>query len=418
MLTSQGTGPNVTAPAPDPSWVATHFVQKYYDVLLRAPDHLNRFYKPDSTVSVVDAGDEPPPIRTAKGLKDIQELVNTGVAWAEAKTKHVDSQFSINGGVLLSVAGQLVFKSGLERPFTQTFFLATQENGFYVHNDILRIGAVTAAPRTASAPAAAAPTPALAAPTSNGNHAQSAPVPAVVTAPAVVEAAPLPAPPPAFVRPAAPAAAEAPASAPSPAPASKPTKAVGSPAPAAQRQAVPSPVPPSPSSWAQLVKVQENKVVAAPPVAAAVPQARVPHPVAAPQEAVATAANGQPPGAASHAAREEEGSQDQSGAHHGGTNFHCISVRNLPQVHLSLDEIQEKFVQFGRLRPGHGTVTVHNTGTGKVAYIKFEDAAGVEAALQGTVHIGDRQVEICRQDTPVSSVGFMPRGSAARGGPG
>lgn len=49
----------------------------------------------------------------------------------------VDAQGSYCKGVLVLVTGYMCGKTG-KRKFSQSFFLAPQENGFYVLNDIFR----------------------------------------------------------------------------------------------------------------------------------------------------------------------------------------------------------------------------------------------------------------------------------------
>lgn len=49
----------------------------------------------------------------------------------------VDAQASYKDGVLVLVTGRLT-KENIVKTFTQTFFLAPQENGYYVLTDILR----------------------------------------------------------------------------------------------------------------------------------------------------------------------------------------------------------------------------------------------------------------------------------------
>lgn len=50
----------------------------------------------------------------------------------------VDSQASANGGILIQVLGEMCNNNGPSQKFSQTFFLATQTNGYYVLNDIFR----------------------------------------------------------------------------------------------------------------------------------------------------------------------------------------------------------------------------------------------------------------------------------------
>ena len=51
--------------------------------------------------------------------------------------KSIDSQDSLNAGVLVVVTGTMWSKDS-KRDFVQTFFLAPQEKGYYVLNDISR----------------------------------------------------------------------------------------------------------------------------------------------------------------------------------------------------------------------------------------------------------------------------------------
>lgn len=59
-----------------------------------------------------------------------------GVISAEIAT--VDTQESYGGGVHVLVTGYLTGRDGVKRTFTQTFFLAPQETGYFVLNDMFR----------------------------------------------------------------------------------------------------------------------------------------------------------------------------------------------------------------------------------------------------------------------------------------
>ena len=52
------------------------------------------------------------------------------------------SQYSLNGGVVAQVTGIMQRPGAAKRPFVQTFFLAVQEKGYYVLNDIFRCAAL------------------------------------------------------------------------------------------------------------------------------------------------------------------------------------------------------------------------------------------------------------------------------------
>lgn len=55
-----------------------------------------------------------------------------------AEIKTADAQESFEKGVIVLVTGCLTGKDNVGRKFTQTFFLAPQENGYYVLNDVFR----------------------------------------------------------------------------------------------------------------------------------------------------------------------------------------------------------------------------------------------------------------------------------------
>ena len=74
----------------------------------------------------------------------------------------MESQYSLNGGVIVLVTGSLFTKAQAKRRFVHTFFLAPQETGYFVLNDILRfLVEESEAAKTASTTASAA-TPHLA----------------------------------------------------------------------------------------------------------------------------------------------------------------------------------------------------------------------------------------------------------------
>lgn len=56
----------------------------------------------------------------------------------KAEIKTADSQRSLGDGVIVVVTGCLTGKDNLRRNFTQTFFLAPQDSGYFVLNDVCR----------------------------------------------------------------------------------------------------------------------------------------------------------------------------------------------------------------------------------------------------------------------------------------
>lgn len=71
-----------------------------------------------------------------KGIDEKIQSMNYCEYIAHIKT--VDAQESLGGGVIVLVTGYLIGKDNVKRDFIQTFFLATQDKGYYVLNDIFR----------------------------------------------------------------------------------------------------------------------------------------------------------------------------------------------------------------------------------------------------------------------------------------
>lgn len=64
-------------------------------------------------------------------------MLSTELGRLEIKT--VDAQESLGGGVTVLVAGYFTGNNYAKKDFVQSFFLAPQENGFYVLNDVFRV---------------------------------------------------------------------------------------------------------------------------------------------------------------------------------------------------------------------------------------------------------------------------------------
>lgn len=116
--------------------VGSYFVQQYYQVLQQQPDYVHQFYTDSSSIVRVD-GDS---AESASSLLEIHSLL-LSVGFSGIKVKTINSLESWNGGVLVVVSGSVKLKdvSGW-RDFVQTFFLAPQEKGFFVLNDVFHFG--------------------------------------------------------------------------------------------------------------------------------------------------------------------------------------------------------------------------------------------------------------------------------------
>lgn len=71
-----------------------------------------------------------------QGIKDLLLSLNYQDYNIEILT--ADAQASYMKGVIVLVTGCLTGKDNVRRKFTETFFLAPQDNGYYVLNDVFR----------------------------------------------------------------------------------------------------------------------------------------------------------------------------------------------------------------------------------------------------------------------------------------
>ncbi|XP_021279800.1 putative G3BP-like protein isoform X4 [Herrania umbratica] len=119
---------------PGPVQVGSYFVGQYYQVLQQQPDLVHQFYSDASTMIRVD-GDSS---ESASAMLQIHTMVmSLNLTAIEIKT--INSLDSWNGGVLVMVSGSVKIKDfNGRRKFVQTFFLAPQEKGYFVLNDIFQ----------------------------------------------------------------------------------------------------------------------------------------------------------------------------------------------------------------------------------------------------------------------------------------
>lgn len=114
--------------------VGSYFITQYYRVLKESPEYSHQFYNDSSTMTRVDGDDT----QTVSNIVDIHALLTSlNVTGVEVTKLHC--QESWNGGILLIVSGVVRSRnfSG-KRKFTQAFFLAPQEKGYFVLNDVLQ----------------------------------------------------------------------------------------------------------------------------------------------------------------------------------------------------------------------------------------------------------------------------------------
>ncbi|KAF3457829.1 hypothetical protein FNV43_RR02489 [Rhamnella rubrinervis] len=112
--------------------VGTYFVGQYYQVLKQQPEFVHQFYSDASTMLRIDGNTK----EIATAMLQIHALVMS-LNYTEVEIKTANSLESWNGGVLVMVSGSVQMKDFTTwRKFVQTFFLAPQEKGYFVINDI------------------------------------------------------------------------------------------------------------------------------------------------------------------------------------------------------------------------------------------------------------------------------------------
>ncbi|XWS47037.1 hypothetical protein CRYUN_Cryun14cG0118900 [Craigia yunnanensis] len=119
---------------PGPVQVGSYFVGQYYQVLQQQPDLIHQFYSDASNMIRVD-GDSS---ESASAMLQIHTLVMS-LNFTAIEIKTINSLDSWNGGVLVMVSGSVKIKDfNGRRKFVQTFFLAPQDKGYFVLNDIFK----------------------------------------------------------------------------------------------------------------------------------------------------------------------------------------------------------------------------------------------------------------------------------------
>lgn len=116
--------------------VASSFVKQYYTLLEICPENVHKFYKESSQLGWAEADGAVTSVTTLREIDD-KIMASDYKDWS-VDLKYVDAQYSKDGGVMVAVMGVLTGKDNKKKNFNQTFFLAKQERGFFVLNDIFR----------------------------------------------------------------------------------------------------------------------------------------------------------------------------------------------------------------------------------------------------------------------------------------
>ncbi|KAE8706248.1 putative anthocyanin 5-aromatic acyltransferase [Hibiscus syriacus] len=121
---------------PSAQVVGNAFVEQYYHILYNSPDLAHRFYHDSSVISRSDSNGVMTSVTTMQGINEKILFVDYTNHKAEINT--ADAQKSYMEGVTVLVTGCLTGKDNLKRKFAQSFFLAPQDNGYFVLNDVFR----------------------------------------------------------------------------------------------------------------------------------------------------------------------------------------------------------------------------------------------------------------------------------------
>ncbi|KAK4490747.1 hypothetical protein RD792_001452 [Penstemon davidsonii] len=130
------TQPASPPPAPSAQVVGNAFVEQYYHILHHSPELVHRFYQDASVLSRPDPTGIMTTVTTMKNINE--KICSMDYKDYKAEIKTADAQDSYKDGVVVLVTGCLTGKDNLRRKFTQTFFLAPQDKGYYVLNDVFR----------------------------------------------------------------------------------------------------------------------------------------------------------------------------------------------------------------------------------------------------------------------------------------
>ncbi|GLU12503.1 hypothetical protein SLE2022_291780 [Rubroshorea leprosula] len=124
------------AHGPSAQVVGNAFVQQYYHILHQSPELVHRFYQDLSFLSRPNVNGDMTTVTTMQAINEKILSLNYEDYTVEIET--ADAQESYEKGVIVVVTGCLTRKDNVRKKFTQTFFLAPQDKGYFVFNDIFR----------------------------------------------------------------------------------------------------------------------------------------------------------------------------------------------------------------------------------------------------------------------------------------
>jgi len=161
-ITASSPTPSATSNSPpSPLLIGKSFIKQYYQVLSNSPQHIKRFYQPNTSIlshSFLSSVPAESKTLSSTNQSDIFEWAVSSNESSAGDTEDaggrlcfdfgrgaIDAQETIQGGILLVVTGHMKLPDEEKsKAFVHTFFLnngapAGKKRQFYVHNDILRI---------------------------------------------------------------------------------------------------------------------------------------------------------------------------------------------------------------------------------------------------------------------------------------
>ncbi|KAE9449335.1 hypothetical protein C3L33_18745, partial [Rhododendron williamsianum] len=150
-MDTQTASPPTPPPAPV---IGNAFVEQYYHILHYSPELVHRFYQESSILSRPEPNGVMTSVTTTELIYDnscdnslhfltMEQGINDKICSFDyknykAEIKTADAQESYKDGVIVLVTGCLTGMDDIRRKFTQTFFLAPQDKGYFVLNDVFR----------------------------------------------------------------------------------------------------------------------------------------------------------------------------------------------------------------------------------------------------------------------------------------
>ncbi|KAL8546528.1 hypothetical protein ACS0TY_006312 [Phlomoides rotata] len=116
--------------------VGNAFVAQYYHILHHSPGLVHRFYQDISKLGRPEDDGSMSITTTMQAIND--KIVSLNYGDYKAEIKSVDAQESFSGGVHVLVTGYMTGKENSVHNFAQSFFLAPQDKGYFVLNDMFR----------------------------------------------------------------------------------------------------------------------------------------------------------------------------------------------------------------------------------------------------------------------------------------